>query len=166
MRPVMVPWAISSRSILATCSYGGTAESGSITGVSMPVARAIGKLTWASSCPWLSRPGPPRLLGRAQLAGDLERGVVSEEPADRFGGGGKMLGVLPRLEQLGGRRECGDLAASLGRVVLIDSGEDKHRRTEGPHLVPGHADGEVGSPHRGCERLDLVAGEIVALVHE
>src|SRR5580704_18980331 len=44
MRPVMVPWAISSRRILATCSYGGTAESGSITGVSMPVALAIGKL--------------------------------------------------------------------------------------------------------------------------
>jgi hypothetical protein len=42
--------------------------------------------------------------------------VVSEEPADCFGGGGKVLGVLPRLEQLGDRRECGDLAAGLGRV--------------------------------------------------
>jgi hypothetical protein len=46
--------------------------------------------------------------------------VVSEEPADRFGGLGKMLSVLPRL---GGRRECGDLAAGLGRVVVIDSGQ-------------------------------------------
>ena len=54
--------------------------------------------------------------------GGLARGVVSEEPADRFGGGGQMPGVLPRLEQLGGRRERGDLATSLGRVVLIDSG--------------------------------------------
>src|ERR1700754_2505195 len=36
MRPVMAPCAISSRSILATCSYGGTAESGSITRVSIP----------------------------------------------------------------------------------------------------------------------------------
>src|SRR5215471_15078952 len=96
----------------------------------------------------------------------LARGVVSQEPADRFGGGGKMLGVLPRLEQLSSRRECGDLAAGLGRVVLIDPGEDEHRRAEGPHLVPGHADGEVGSPHCGGERLDLVAGEIVALVYE
>src|SRR5207302_895426 len=35
MRPVIAPWAISSRSILATCSYGGTAESGSITRASI-----------------------------------------------------------------------------------------------------------------------------------
>src|SRR6516225_5193597 len=104
--------------------------------------------------------------GRAQLAGDLARRVVSEEPADRFGGGGQPLGVLPRLEQLGGRRERGDLAAGLGRVVLIDSGQDEHRRAEGPHLVPGHADSEVGSPHRGGERLDLIAAEIVTLAHE
>src|SRR6516225_9159576 len=104
--------------------------------------------------------------GRAQFAGDLARRVVSEEPADRFGGSGQTLGVLPRLEQLGGRRERGDLAAGLGRVVLIDSGQDEHRRAEGPHLVPGHADGEAGSPHRGSERLDLVAAEIVALAHE
>jgi len=62
---------------------------------------------------------------RIKLAGVLARGVVSQEPADRFGGGGKMPGVLPRLEQLGGRRECGDLAAGLGRVVLIDSGQDE-----------------------------------------
>ena len=64
------------------------------------------------------------------------------------------------------RRECCDFAAGLGRVVLIDSGNDEHRRADGPHLVPGHADGEVGTPHCGGERLDLVAGEIVARVHE
>jgi len=77
---------------------------------------------------------------RIKLAGVLARGVVSQEPANRLGGDGKMPGVLPRLEQLGGRRECGDLAAGLGRVVLIDSGQDEHRRAEGPHLVPRHAD--------------------------
>src|SRR5215472_9741858 len=77
-----------------------------------------------------------------------------------------MLGVLPRLEQLSGRREGGDLASGHCRVVLIDSGEDEHRRAEGPYLVPGHADGEVSGPHAGGERLDLIAGEIVALVHE
>src|SRR5690349_21227274 len=58
----------------------------------------------------------------------LTRGVVSEEPADRFGGGGQMLGVFPRLEQLSGRRECGDLAAGLGGVGLIDSRQDEHGR--------------------------------------
>src|SRR6516162_10692518 len=104
--------------------------------------------------------------GEMRGLGGLARGVVSEEPADRFGGGGQMLGVLPRLEQFGGRRERGDLATSLGRVVLIDSGQDEHRRAEGPHLVPGHADGEAGRPHRGGERLDLVAAEIVTLAHE
>src|ERR1700722_13870697 len=77
-----------------------------------------------------------------------------------------MPGVLPRLDQLGGRGECGDLAGGVRRVKLIDSGQDEHRRTEGPHLVPGHADGEVRSPHRGGERLDLTAAEIVALAHE
>src|SRR5258707_11286209 len=114
----------------------------------------------------LQAPAARALLGRVQLAGDLARGVVSEEPADRFAGGGKMFGVLPRLEQLRGRRECGDLAAGLGRVVLINSREHEHRRAQGPHLVPGHADGEAGSPHRGGERLDLVAADIVALAHE
>ena len=49
-----------------------------------------------------------------------------EEPADRFGGAGKMLGVLPRLEQLGGRRECGDLAAGLGGA-LADHKDDEIR---------------------------------------
>jgi hypothetical protein len=34
-RPVMAPCAISSRIIFATCSYGGTAESGSITWASI-----------------------------------------------------------------------------------------------------------------------------------
>src|SRR6266513_1689668 len=34
----MAPWAISSLIILATCSYGGTAESGSITWASIPDA--------------------------------------------------------------------------------------------------------------------------------
>src|SRR5215469_16423962 len=111
------------------------------------------------------REGSHRVL--VKLAADLRaRGVVSQEPADRFGRGGKMLGILPRLEQLSGRRECGDLAAGFGWVELIDSGEDEHRRAERPHLVPGHADGEVGSPHCGGELLDLVAGEIVAVVHE
>jgi maleylpyruvate isomerase len=36
IRLVRAPCAISSRSIFATCSYGGTAESGSITWVSIP----------------------------------------------------------------------------------------------------------------------------------
>src|SRR5512135_848914 len=81
-------------------------------------ARAMRPVRLPSRAWW---PGARRLLGRAQLAGVLARGVVSQEPAGRFGGGGKMSGVLPRLEQLGGWRECGDLAAGLGRVVLIDS---------------------------------------------
>src|SRR5262249_24677622 len=106
------------------------------------------------------------VTGRAQLAGDLARRVVSEEPADRFGGGGQTRGGLPPLRQFGGRRARGELAAGLGRVVLIDSGQDEHRRAEGPHLVPGHADGEVGSPHRCSERLDLVDAKIVTLAHE
>src|SRR5512146_158253 len=133
------------------------AGSASVEACAMRLVRPPSRAWWLEAC---------RLPGRVQLAGDLARGVVSEEPADRFGGGGKVLGVLPRLQQLGGRRECGDLAAGLGRVVLIDSGQDEHRRAEGPHLVPGHADGEVRSPHRGGERLDLIAAEIVALAHE
>src|ERR1700733_13353561 len=99
-------------------------------------------------------------------ASTLARGVVVEEPADRFDGGGQMLGVLPQLEQLGGRRERGDLAAGLGRVVLIDAGQHQHRRAEGPHLVPGHTDGEARSPHRGGERLDLLAAQIAAAARE
>jgi hypothetical protein len=45
--------------------------------------------------------------------------VVLEESADRFGGDGQMLGVFPRFEELGGRRECGDLAAGLGPADSI-----------------------------------------------
>ena len=48
---VMAPWAISSRIILATCSYGGTAESGSITSASIPGEDSVGKI----------RPGIPRV---------------------------------------------------------------------------------------------------------
>ena len=86
--------------------------------------------------------------------------------ADCLGGGGKVLGVFPRLEQLGSWRECGDLAAGLGRVVVIDSGQHQHWRAEGPHLVPGHADGEAGGPHRRGERLDLIVAEIFSFARE
>jgi hypothetical protein len=48
--------------------------------------------------------------------------VVLQEPAGRFGGGGQVPGVLPRLEQPGGRPAGGDLAAGPGRVILIDPG--------------------------------------------
>src|SRR5580693_10419168 len=41
----MAPCAISSRSIFASCSYGGTAESGSITWASIPGDGTVGKIS-------------------------------------------------------------------------------------------------------------------------
>jgi hypothetical protein len=55
---------------------------------------------------------------------------------------------------------------SQGGLLTAASGQIFHRRAEGLHLVPGHADGEAGSLHRGGERLDLIAAEIVAFAHE
>jgi hypothetical protein len=45
IRLVRVPSAISSRNIFATCSYGGTAESGSITRPSFPRDGTVGKIS-------------------------------------------------------------------------------------------------------------------------
>ena len=60
---------------------------------------------------------------------------------------GRCSGFFHGSSSSGSRRERGDLAAGLARVVLIDSGQHQHRRAEGPHLVPGHDDGETGSPY-------------------
>src|SRR5689334_12921380 len=84
-----------------------------------PPARSRAPWTCPADFPRAGRQALPltccaSVLRRSQLAGDLARGVVPEEPADCLGGGGKVPGVLPRLEHLGGRRECGDLAAGLG----------------------------------------------------
>ena len=57
---------------------------------------------------------------------------------------GSTRGPSPARAARRTARARGDLAAGLGRVVLIDPRQDEHRRAGEPHLVPGRADCEAG----------------------